>query len=350
MDAFFASVEQRDNPALIGKPVIVGGDPNGRGVVSTASYEARKFGVHSAMPAVTAKRLCPQAIFIKPHFEKYQKASDSIMTILHQHTDLVEPVSIDEAYLDVTENKLKIKDAKIIAKIIKQTIYAATKLTASAGVAPNLFLAKIASDYRKPDGLTIIEKHEVKDFLKDLSVRKIPGVGPVSEAALSKLGIKTCGDILERSRESLIRIFGKFGLLLHERAQGLDEREVTPYTQPKQYSSEETFDRDTRDLLFMKERIKNYSQQVFEGLEASGLAGKTVVLKVKYYDFEVITRSKTFKQFLTNWREVYGAAEELLLTKTLAGKRLIRLLGVGVANLQEPPQSSNFPQDLFKNS
>ncbi len=228
MDAFFAAVEQRDRPDLKGKPVIVGGDPNSRGVVSTASYEARKFGVHSAMASSRAKKLCPQGVFVRPHFEKYTEASRAIMTILKQHTDLMEVVSVDEAYLDVTRHKLGIQDPVMAASLIKQTIQAVTHLTASAGVAPNFFLAKIASDFKKPDGLTVVAPEEIPDFLENLPVRKIPGVGPVTEKELHALGFKTCGELALAKKTFLISHFGKTGYFLYERAHGRDSREIEP--------------------------------------------------------------------------------------------------------------------------
>ncbi len=335
MDAFFASVEQRDNPKLRGKPVVVGGDPFGRGVVSTASYEARKFGIHSAMPAAQARRLCPQAIFVRPHFEKYRKASDQVMSILHQHTDLMEAMSLDEAYLDVTKHKLNIQDPKVIASLIKQNIFAVTKLTASAGVAPNLFLAKVASDFKKPDGLTVIRPDQITSFLEDLPVRKIPGVGPKTEARLLGLGIKTCGELAGADISFLINKFGKTGRWLYQTAQGIDEREVEPYTESKQFSTEETFEKNITALAPLRSKLEEYAEYIFSELKQEGRMGRTVVLKVKYHDFELITRSFTLQHEPKNWREIYQIAAELLQKKTLAGKKPVRLLGLGLSGLRE---------------
>lgn len=348
MDAFFASVEQRDHPEYHGKPIVVGGNPYGRGVVSTASYEARKFGIHSAMPASQARRLCPEAIFLRPDFEKYQAESEKIMSILRQYTDLVEPVSLDEAYLDVTRNRLGIQDPVMIASLIKQNIFAVTKLTASAGVAPNMFLAKVASDFKKPDGLTVIRPEEVKDFLINLPVRKIPGVGPVTEAELAKYDIHTCGGLAVADLSFLSEKFGKIGLFLHQRALGMDEREAEPESEPKQYSCEETFEKDTLDVRWLKEKLRSYAEDIFLGLKEGGRMGKTVVLKVKYFDFEQITRSHTLDHEPSNADEVYQWAGDLLEKKTLAGKKAIRLLGLGITGLKKSGQETRQTQiDLF---
>ncbi len=347
MDAFFAAVEQRDNPEYRGKPLIVGGDPFGRGVVSTASYEARKFGVRSAMPAAQARKLCPQGIFVRPNFEKYQTASRTIMAILRQHTEKVEPVSIDEAYLDVTHHRFGIEDPAVIALLIKQNINAVTHLTASAGVAPNFFLAKIASDFKKPDGLTIIRDNEIEDFLMDLPVRKIPGVGPVAEKEMHALNIKTCGDLAEKTKNYLVENFGKWGLTLFERARGRDHREIEPNAPAKQYSSEETFPSDILDKKFLKLRLEQYACDIFEGLKQQGQKGRTVVLKVKYHDFEQITRSKTLNSF-PGPAEIYKTAAELLESKTEAGRRPVRLLGLGVSGLMEDTEfSAGRQKDFF---
>lgn len=346
MDAFFAAVEQRDNPEYRGKPVIISGDPAGRSVVSTASYEARKFGVRSAMPSAQAKKLCPQGIFVRPNFEKYQTASRTVMAILRQHTDLVEPVSIDEAYLDVTRHRFGLEDPVVIASLIKQNIAAVTRLTASAGVAPNFFLAKIASDFKKPDGLTVIRENEVEGFLKDLPVRKIPGVGPVAEKELHALGLKTCGDLTGKSKNFLIEHFGKWGFTLFERAQGRDDRQVEPNTPAKQYSSEETFPTDILDKKFLRLKLEDYARDIFEGLKQQGQKGRTVVLKLKYHDFESITRSKTLS-FYPGPDEIYKTAAELLEAKTEAGKRPVRLLGLGISGLVEETELSSPKQKNF---
>jgi len=350
MDAFFAAVEQRDRPELRGKPVIIGGDPASRSVVSTASYEARKFGVHSAMPASQARRLCPQGIFIHPNFEKYSAASAIVMDILARHTDLVEAVSIDEAYLDVTRHRLGLEDPVMIATLIKQNIFAVTQLTASAGVASNLFLAKVASDMNKPDGLTVVLPGQETAFLRGLSVRKIPGVGPVTEKELTAIGIRTCGELADHDVADLTKHFGKMGLFLAERAQGYDDREVEPYTEPKQYSTEETFAQDVLDTDWMLMKLRRYSAEVYEGLKESGRMGRTVVLKVKYHDFELITRSRTLAQPPADAEEIYRVASDLLIKKTLAGKKAVRLLGIGIAGLDRPAEDEhpdNRQKELF---
>ncbi len=335
MDAFFAAVEQRDWPEFQGKPVIVGGDPKSRGVVSTCSYEARKFGVHSAMSSAQAKRLCPGGIFLRPNFEKYRIVSNQIRSIFEQHTALVEPASLDEAYLDVTYHRFGIEDPEMIAKLIKQNIFAVTHLTASAGVAVNMFLAKIASDFKKPDGLTVIKPDEIQSFLKELPVRKVPGVGPVTEKRLSELGVQTCGELAEKNEGELYRIFGKHGILLSKRANGIDDSEVEPDGESKQYSSEETFPKDVTDVKWLKEKLKEYAESIFEELKAQFRMGKTIVLKVKYHDFQLITRSYTAQSMPQNPEEIWKAAAHLLETKTEAGQKPIRLLGLGISGLND---------------
>jgi len=334
MDAFFAAVEQRDRPELKGKPVIVGGNPQSRSVVSTCSYEARKFGVHSAMPAAHAKRLCPQGIFLTPDFEKYSAASRSIMAILHTYTPLVEQVSLDEAYLDVSENKLKLDDPVKLAGLIKQHIFAVTKLTASAGVAPAMFLAKIASDMKKPDGLTVVFPDKVLEFLKDLPVRKIPGVGPRTEEILHGMTLNTCGDIWDVKPQDLCAKLGKWGLELYRKARGEEDREVNPHWERTQLSAEETFPKDVTDLSWLKRKLAQLAEHVFYDLEQEGRTGRTVVLKVKYHDFEQITRSRTLAAPPADWHMLHEVACDLLKRKTLAGRKPIRLLGVGVSGLK----------------
>ncbi|OQA56460.1 MAG: DNA polymerase IV [Candidatus Omnitrophica bacterium ADurb.Bin277] len=333
MDAFFAAVEQRDRPELRGKPVIVGGDPRSRGVVSTCSYEARKFGIHSAMSSAQARRLCPEGIFVPPDFKRYGAASKLIMSILRTYTPLVEQVSLDEAYLDVRENRLKLQDPVQLAGLIKQHIFGATRLTASAGVATAMFLAKIASDFKKPDGLTAIPPGRETGFLKDLPVRKLPGVGPRTEAALHQLGIRTCGALRGMTPEKLREHFGKWGLRLSAMAEGVEDREVIPHWEPVQLSMEETFEKDILKVERLKEKLAELSRRVFSELAYKGRAGRTIVLKVKYHDFKQITRSKTLPLPPEDWKKVYTVAAELLLGKTLAGQKAIRLLGVGVSGL-----------------
>jgi len=333
MDAFFAAVEQRDHPELKGKPVIVGGNPQSRSVVSTCSYEARKFGIHSAMPTAQAKRLCPDGIFLYPNFEKYSAASRSVMSIFHTYTPLVEQVSLDEAYLDVTENKLKLEDPVKLAALIKQHIFAVTKLTASAGVAPAMFLAKIASDMKKPDGLTVVYPGQVLEFLKDLPVRKIPGVGPRTEEILHGVKINTCGDIWGVKPQELTAKLGKWGLELFHKARGEETREVNPHWERTQLSAEETFPKDVTDMPWLKRKLAGLAEHVFYDLKQEGRTGRTVVLKVKYHDFEQITRSKTLAAPPQDWHALHEIACDLLKKKTLAGRKPVRLLGLGISGL-----------------
>ncbi len=334
MDAFFAAVEQRDDSSLKGKPVIIGGDPNSRSVVSTCSYEARKFGVHSAMPTAQAKRLCPQGVFLYPDFEKYNAASQSIMAILHTYTPLVEQLSLDEAYLDVVENKLKLEDPVKLAALIKQHIFAVTKLTASAGVAPAMFLAKIASDMQKPDGLTVVYPDMVLEFLKDLPVRKIPGVGPRTEEILHGMTLETCGDIWDMKPQDLTAKLGKWGLELFHRARGEEDRDVNPFWERTQLSAEETFPKDMTDIPWLRRKLAQLAEHVFYDLKQEGRTGRTVVLKVKYHDFEQITRSRTLTAPPGDWHVLDEIACDLLKRKTLAGRKPIRLLGLGISGLK----------------
>lgn len=334
MDAFFAAVEQRDHPEYKGKPVIVGGDPKSRSVVSTCSYEARKFGIHSAMPTAQAKRLCPQGIFVHPNFSKYSEASRHIMAILKTYTPLVEQVSLDEAYLDVTENLLHLEDPVTLAKLIKQHIFAVTKLTASAGVAPNMFLAKIASDMKKPDGLTVVMPDKVLNFLEDLPVRKLPGVGPKTEEILKKMGVETCADIWEKDVKRLCEKLGKWGIGLYHMARGEEHREVNPHWERTQLSAEETFEKDITDMPWLRRKLAQLAENVFRDLLAEGRTGRTIVLKVKYHDFEQITRSRTLPEPPADWYTIHEIACDLLKQKTLAGKKPVRLLGLGVSGLK----------------
>lgn len=348
MDAFYAAVEQRDRPEIRDKPVIVGGNPEGRGVVSTASYEARKFGIHSAMPAAQAKRLCPHAIFLRPDFEKYESVSRKIHSVLQKYTLKIEPAGLDEAYLDVTENLLRLEDPAELARLIKQHLKAATELTASAGVAPNKFLAKTASDTHKPDGLTVIRPGEVQEFLDSLPVRKMPGVGPVTEQKLSEMGTLTCRELRSRSLEELVRHFGKFGADLYEMARGVDESPVVVEYAPKQIGSEETFDRDIVDTAVLEGEIASLAEIVEARLKEEKISGRTVTLKVKYDDFTVITRSKTLDHAVRGADDIREEACRLLREKTEAGRRKIRLLGVSVSHFEgaqrEPSQLELFPE------
>jgi len=334
MDAFYASVEQLDHPEWRGLPVIVGGDPKRRGVVSTCSYEARKYGVHSAMASSQAAKLCPEGIFVRPRMARYAEISDQVMAIFRSHTSRVEQVSLDEAYLDVSTYRFGIEDPVMIARLIKQSIHAVTQLTASAGVAPNMFLAKIASAMQKPDGLTVIPPDQVENFLKTLAVRKIPGVGPVTEARLLKLGINTCDDLLRMGERFLYNHLGKLGNFLYHRALGQEDREVEPSGESQQVSTEETFERDVLDIRLLSEKIKIFSKEIYEILRERGRQGRTLVLKVKYYDFEQITRSVTLGNYPDSPETMAARVMDLLKTRTEAGKKPIRLIGLGVSGLR----------------
>ncbi|MFP4458205.1 MAG: DNA polymerase IV [Candidatus Zixiibacteriota bacterium] len=333
MDAFFAAVEQRDNPELRGKPVIVGGPPDSRGVVSTASYEARPFGVHSAMASSVAYRKCPNCIFVKPRFEAYKEASEIVMSIFHEYTDLVQPMSLDEAYLDVTQNKMNIPYATEIARQIKARIKARTKLTASAGVSFNKFLAKVGSDFNKPDGLTVITPAKAMKFIESLDIRKFPGVGKVTEKRMKGYGIYTGKDLKKYSQEELIALFGKSGRYYFNIVRGIDKRRVTPDRGERgQVGKERTFQKDIDDIDFMHRMIRDLAHKVSERMRQKNYKAKTVTLKVKYFDFNQITRSRTVNFAFDDWETIFKIAASLL-ENTDAGDIKIRLLGVTCSNL-----------------
>jgi len=331
MDAFYAAVEQRDDSSLRGKPVIVGGSAEGRGVVATASYEARKFGVRSAMASARAKQLCPQGIFVRPRFHVYRAVSQQVMSILHEYTDLIEPLSLDEAYLDVTQNKQDIPYATRIAKAIREQIKKETELTASAGVAPNKFLAKIASDMNKPDGMFVIRPEDISNILPPLPVRKIPGIGRVTEEKMAKLGIMSVAQLAERSLADLQQEFGKSGAWYYRVARGEDDREVCSDRERKSIGAEDTFPSDLSDLEEMKEELKIIARKVFERAEKRELSGRTITVKVTYADFRKATRSKTLENYLENGEKLEEVALELL-ELTEAMDRPVRLLGVQISN------------------
>jgi DNA polymerase-4 len=335
MDAFFAAIEQRDNPKLRGKPVVVGAGPRERGVVAAASYEARKFGIHSATPSRTAYKLCPQAVFVSPNFAKYKRVSEQIMAIFDRFTPLVEAVSIDEAFLDVSGAVKNFDDAVDIARKIKAQIRAETQLTASVGVAPNKFLAKLASDLNKPDGLTVIAEEEKIQILSPLPVTKIVGVGKVTAQKLHELGIQTIGDLQRYSVEKLRERFGNVAVELHALAHGEDDREVVTEEEAKSVSSEHTFDRDTADLDEIRRCLLEQSEKVARRLRRENMAARTVQLKLRYADFTTITRRKTLREPTQDELVLYRVAEQLLLAQNLKGKR-IRLIGVGGSTLAKP--------------
>ncbi|MCU0285899.1 MAG: DNA polymerase IV [Acidobacteria bacterium] len=331
MDAFYASVEQRDRPELKGKPVIVGGDPNSRGVVATCSYEARKFGVHSAMASSIAYRLCPQGIFVRPRFDVYEVVSKQIREIFHRYTDLVEPLSLDEAYLDVTENKKNIPYAADIARTILKNIREETGLTASAGVSFNKFLAKVASDIHKPNGLTVVTPKNAAKFIDKLPIGKFFGVGKVTEKKMLELGIKTGADLKKKTRKELIQYFGKVGDFYYEIANGLDDRPVNPHRERKSIGQEQTLARDINDLSEMLAILEKLALGVEEYLKERLIKGRTITLKIKYFDFKSITRSITAPEPVCEAADIMKYIPGLL-EKTEAGQRKVRLLGVSVSN------------------
>ncbi|HET8772707.1 MAG TPA: DNA polymerase IV [Thermoanaerobaculia bacterium] len=330
MDAFYASVEQRDDPALKGKPVIVGW-PGERSVVCAASYEARKFGVHSAMPASRARRLCPNGVWLPPDFERYRAVSHQVRGIFERHTPLVEPLSLDEAYLDVTHELTGIPTATETAEKIRGEIREETRLTASAGVAPNKFLAKIASDWRKPDGMFVIKPHQVERFLVALPVRKIPGVGKATEAVLTEMGIVTVGDLHQFDQPQLIARFGKWGTRLWQLARGIDDSPVEPSRKRKSWSSENTFSADvTREEAAAW--IREQAHKIFASLEERSMRGRTVTVKLRTPDFKTQTRQLSAPDFLHDGDEVARIGAELLGKFDFPPNARFRLVGVGVSN------------------
>jgi DNA polymerase-4 len=345
MDAFYASVEQRDEPSLRGKPVIVGW-PGERSVVCAASYEARKFGIHSAMPATRAMRLCPAAAFIHPHFDKYRAVSHQIREIFERHTPLVEPLSLDEAYLDVTQELTGIPTATETAEAIRGEIRAETNLTASAGVAPNKFLAKIASDWKKPDGLFVIKPHQVERFLVTLPVRKIPGVGKATEKVMTEIGVATVGDLLRFEQEDLIARFGKWGTRLWELARGIDESAVEPSQKRKSWSSENTFATDvTMDEVAAY--LRTESQKLWEAMEKRSMRGRTVTVKLRTDKFETATRQLTPPQLPASGDDIARIAVELLGRFAFPTQAKFRLAGVGVSNFLEDEETPAYNAPTF---
>lgn len=344
MDAFYASVEQRDNPDLRGKPVVVAWKGS-RSVVCAASYEARKFGVRSAMPAVRAQRLCPEAIFVPPDFIRYRAVSHDVREIFKRHTDLIEPLSLDEAYLDVTENKTGLATATLVARTIREEIRQELNLTASAGVAPNKFLAKLASDWRKPDGLFVIQPGDVDGFLLPLPVGRLPGVGKVTEEKLQKLEIKTVGDLRVLEPSLLEQQFGRFGLRLHELARGTDANEVVPDRPTKSISAEDTFEKDV-PLAETEPMIRRLAEKVWAASRKESRIARTVVLKLKTSEFKVLTRSHTPVSPPCSCEELTDIALKLREKVVLGAKQRFRLIGVGLSNFEETGNQG--PQaDLF---
>lgn len=337
MDAFYASVEQRDNPQLRGRPVIVGGAAEARGVVAAASYEARAFGIHSAMPSARARRLCPDAVFLRPRFEVYRAVSRQIRAIFHSYTYLVEPLSLDEAYLDVSEVRQQQGSATRIAREIKRRVQEQTGLTASAGVSYNKLLAKLASDMHKPDGLTVITPDIAPTLMRDLPVTRLPGVGPATAAKMQRLQITSCGELAARPLPELSQAFGRMGLRFQEMAAGVDERRVSPHRAAQSIGAETTFTADIQAIPDLLKELAPLAGKVAERLRSRRLAGRTVTLKIKYADFELITRSRGL-DCAVDTAEALHSLMPGLLARTAAGQRPIRLLGITVSRLEARQQ------------
>ena len=343
MDAFYASVEQRDDPSLKGKPVAVGGSPQGRGGVAACSYEARKFGIRSAMPMARAVRACPGLVVVRPNFTKYREVSQQVMAILRSVTPLVEPLSLDEAYLDVTENSLGQPLAMEVAKYLKSRIFVETALTASAGVAPNKFLAKIASGWQKPNGLTVIAPERVEAFLQKLPVEALWGVGPVTAKKLRAIGVQKLVDVREADEGRLQKAVGSLAGWLQRLSRGDDPRQVTPDRPWKSISSEDTYPEDLVELKEMRAEIERLARRVAAQVANKGLVARTVTIKVRYADFTTVTRSHT-EEPATHETARIAARALMLLERTDAGKRPVRLLGVGAHGLSGAERSSATPE------
>jgi len=344
MDAFFASVEQREQPSLINRPVIVGGSPDSRGVVAACSYEARKFGIHSAMPTATAKKLCPDAIFLQPNFELYKSVSEQMHQIFEQYTDNIEPISLDEAYLDVTDTPLKHNSATLMAQEIQKQIHDALSLSASAGISYNKFLAKMASDQDKPHGITTIEPGQGQDFVAKLPIGKFHGIGKATEQKMRALGIKTGKDLRAWPEDKLVEHFGKAGHHFYQVARGEDNREVESSRTRKSVGHEVTFANDILDPFTIRTAILELSDSVCKRLNKLNMKAKRLTLKVKYADFQQVTRSCTLRNSVSSPQPILELLP-YLLAKTDAGETPVRLLGVTLSNLSEASQN-NTPEQL----
>jgi DNA polymerase-4 len=341
MDAFYASVEQRDDPQLRGKPVVVAWRGN-RSVVCAASYEARKFGIRSAMPAVRAERLCPNAIFLPPDFPRYREVSRQVREIFQRHTDLIEPLSLDEAYLDVSENKTGLPTATQVARTIREQIRSELNLTASAGVAPNKFLAKIASDWKKPDGLFVIQPDEVDSFLLPLPVGRVPGVGKVTEEKLKSLRVQTIGDLRRFELPTMEKRFGRYGVRLYELSRGIDNSEVVPNRPTQSISAEDTFEQDVL-LAEMESMIRKLAEHTWAASRNESRIARTVVLKLKTSEFKILTRSRTPAAPPSSCEELTNIALSLLERVGLSPNQRFRLVGVGLSNFCDAEDVSAQP-------
>jgi DNA polymerase-4 len=341
MDAFYASIEQRDNKDYFGKPIAVGGSPEGRGgVVATASYEARKFGVRSAMPSKQALQLCPEIIFVRPRFEVYKSVSEHIREIFRRYTNLIEPLSLDEAYLDVTTDKLGIGSAIDIASQIRKAIRDELQLTASAGVSVNKFVAKIASDINKPDGLTFIGPSRIESFMEALPVEKFFGVGKVTAAKMKNMGLHTGADLKKLAETDLIKYFGKSGKFFFKIVRGIDEREVQSHRETKSIGAEDTFPYDLTTLDDLHDALMKITRTVYDRLLRHGLKGRTVTLKIKYHDFKQVTKSHSFAAGVDEKETIFKTAQDLLLASGIDNKK-IRLLGISLSNFGETMSRQN---------
>ncbi|MBU2926603.1 DNA polymerase IV [Winogradskyella psychrotolerans] len=347
MDAFYASVAQMDYPELKGKPIAVGGGGT-RGVVSAASYEARKFGVKSAMSGRLAIKLCPELIFVKTDFERYTEISKRIRKIFLEYTDLVEPLSLDEAYLDVTENKIGFPSASLIAEAIRQRIFNEVGLTASAGISINKFIAKVASDYNKPNGQKTVNPEDVLQFLEDLDIRKFYGVGKVTTEKMYQKGIFTGKDLKLKSQQYLTEHFGKSGRYYYDVVRGIHTSEVKPNRIRKSLAAERTFNENLSSEIFMLEKLEHIAAEVSKRLSKSKVAGKTITLKIKYSDFTLQTRSKTLPYFVREKTVILEIAKDLLYQNSM--KNSVRLLGISMSNLNTESSKTTQPTNLEKKS
>ena len=340
MDAFYASVEQRDHPEYRGKPLVVGGQPDGRGVVAAASYEARQFGIHSAMPSRQAYQRCPQALFVPPRFDAYKEVSRKIREIFHRYTDLVEPLSLDEAYLDVTHDKLHIGSALEIAEQIRKAIKEELQLTASAGVSINKFVAKIASDINKPNGLKFIGPSAIEAFMEKLPVEKFHGVGKVTATKMKEMGLHTGADLKNLTEEQLVWKFGKSGRFYYQIVRGIDNRQVQPHRETKSLAAEDTFAQDLTTIEEMESELDRIAQLVCDRLAKKNLKGRTITLKVKYNDFKQITRNKSFPNPVGDLETISATAKQLL-ANTFENDQQVRLLGISLSNFVDPSLKSS---------
>ena len=341
MDAFFASVEQHDNPWLKGKAIAVGGS-EARGVVAAASYEARRYGVRSAMSSVVAKQLCPQLIFVKPRFDRYREISMQIRAIFYEYTDLVEPLSLDEAYLDVTINKMDIPSATLIAQQIRSKIFEQTGLTASAGISVNKFIAKIASDYNKPNGQKTVPPEEVLDFLANLDIKKFYGIGKVTAQKMYQKGIFTGADLRAKSLEELQEYFGNNGEYFYQIARGVHLSPVRPFRLVKSIGVEHTFNTNISSEVFMQEPLQKLCEEAAQRIIKKQLLAKTITLKLKYSDFKQQTRSRTLPDFVGDSEAIYQVIRELLYQEKL--RESVRLLGVSLSHFNYPSEEEESPQ------